>query len=240
MARQLLRQYPRRISKPPTNVTQKFNYLLVTDFEATCEREYILEPQEIIEFPCVAVSTKDWEVKNMFHQYVKPRVNPNLSVFCTDLTGIVQDMVENQPYFPEVFRMFREWLEKGQYFKNGNDSAFVTTGDWDFRVMLPNQCALDNIVVPEQMRQWINLKTSYYEASNYYPRSLKDMLLRLQIMGEGSLHSGIDDSLNMVKIIQALQKKYNHVFQINGKQTVNTNVAFATDLPQESRFTSKS
>lgn len=32
-----------------------------------------------------------------FHQYVLPTYNPKLTAFCTQLTGINQKMVENQP-----------------------------------------------------------------------------------------------------------------------------------------------
>ena len=34
---------------------QQFDYFLVLDFEATCERGIKLKPQEIIEFPCLKV-----------------------------------------------------------------------------------------------------------------------------------------------------------------------------------------
>ena len=35
---------------------QQFDYFLVLDFEATCERDTKLRPQEIIEFPCLKVT----------------------------------------------------------------------------------------------------------------------------------------------------------------------------------------
>ena len=35
---------------------QQFDYFLVLDFEATCERDTRLNPQEVIEFPCLKVS----------------------------------------------------------------------------------------------------------------------------------------------------------------------------------------
>ena len=35
---------------------QQFDYFLVMDFEATCERDTKLKPQEIIEFPCLKVN----------------------------------------------------------------------------------------------------------------------------------------------------------------------------------------
>ena len=35
---------------------QQYDYFLVLDFEATCERDSKLRPQEIIEFPCLKVT----------------------------------------------------------------------------------------------------------------------------------------------------------------------------------------
>lgn len=99
-----------------TKSVQRFQNLLVLDFEATCEKDFRLEPQEIIEFPCVVLSTEDWKVKDVFHEYVKPR-HHNISPFCSDLTGIVQDTVDSQPHFSKIFAQFSQWLQDGRYFQ---------------------------------------------------------------------------------------------------------------------------
>ena len=71
---------------------QKYDYLLVLDFEATCgNKGYEPKPQEIIEFPCAMISTKrKFEVVSIFHEYIRPIHNPTLTTFCTELTGITQ------------------------------------------------------------------------------------------------------------------------------------------------------
>ncbi|EFN75140.1 Prion protein-interacting protein [Harpegnathos saltator] len=208
------------ISHSP-KITQNFEYLLVMDFEATCEKHQPLKPQEIIELPCAVLSTRDWKLKDVFHEYIKPRVHPILTPFCTELTGIIQDIVDNQPYFPDVFSNFCEWLTKGGYFDESNKSTFVTCGNWDLKVMLPSQCKLDGITLPDQFKQWIDLKHTFSEFSMYYPRSLPDMLTRLNIPLQGRLHSGIDDVKNMVAIIQTLQEKYNVQFKITSSSTTS-------------------
>lgn len=215
MAYRLIKRYPRSIYKGSKEVKQHFNYLLVIDFESTCKKYEKMEPQEIIEFPCAAVSTKTWNTENVFHEYIKPKVHPQLTSFCTDLTGIIQDMVDNQPHFPEVFDKFCKWLEKHNYFKEGNDCAFVTCGDWDLKSMLPAQCELDNIPLPDHFQKWINIKDTFCEATQYYPRSLKDMLTFLKIPLQGRLHCGINDVENIVKVIQTLQAQHNVEFKIN-------------------------
>ena len=51
--------------------------------------------QEIIEFPCVIVNARTLELEASWRTYVKPDVHPQLSAFCTKLTGITQDRVNN-------------------------------------------------------------------------------------------------------------------------------------------------
>lgn len=219
MAQRVLTKYPRSIYKGTKEVKQHFNYLLVLDFESTCKRYEKIEPQEIIEFPCAAVSTTTWKIENVFHEYIKPRIHPELTPFCIELTGIIQDMVDKQPYFPETFDKFCEWLKEHNYFKEGNDCAFVTCGDWDLKNMLPSQCTLDKVTLPKEFSKWINLKGSFCDATQFYPRSLKDMLAHSKLPLQGKLHSGIDDVENMVRIIQILQSQYNLQFKINSANT---------------------
>lgn len=60
-------------SSTPTSsnvVPQPFEYFLVLDFEATCEEDTQIKPQEIIEFPTVVVNTKTLQIESEFHHYV--------------------------------------------------------------------------------------------------------------------------------------------------------------------------
>lgn len=208
----------------PDNIVQKFKYLLILDFEATCEKNVQIKNQEIIEFPCIAVSTKNWEIESIFHEYVKPRVNPIISPFCTELTGIMQETIENEEYFPVVLDKFSTWLATNNFIKdinnsnnNNYESTFVTCGDWDLKVMLPNQCSLDNLPVPHYFNQWINLKRIFYMTTQYYPTSLRDMLNKLNLSAKGRLHSGIHDSVNMKRIIETIANKYPVKFDYTSK-----------------------
>ena len=50
---------------------QKFKHFLVLDFEANCENGKKIEPQEIIEFPCLLVDAQNFQVVDTFHKYIK-------------------------------------------------------------------------------------------------------------------------------------------------------------------------
>mmetsp|Transcript_19128 Transcript_19128/g.48971 ORF Transcript_19128/g.48971 Transcript_19128/m.48971 type:complete len:80 (+) Transcript_19128:607-846(+) len=60
----------------------------VVDFEAQCNDGQRIQPQEIIEFPLLALNTRTLEVDFEFHHYVRPVAHPVLTQFCTELTGM--------------------------------------------------------------------------------------------------------------------------------------------------------
>ena len=68
-----------------------FDYLVVIDFEATCfGRDNTEFCQEIIQFPAVLVDLDTLSITDEFCKFVKPVVNPTLTEYCTNLTGITQ------------------------------------------------------------------------------------------------------------------------------------------------------
>lgn len=78
---------------PYGHLFQEFQYFVVIDFEATCDKEKIPHPQEIIEFPSVIVSSFTGQLEACFQTYVRPTCNQVLTDFCKDLTGIQQIQV---------------------------------------------------------------------------------------------------------------------------------------------------
>ena len=73
---------------------QEFQYFVVIDFEATCDKEKNPHPQEIIEFPSVLVNSSTGQLEDQFQVYVRPSHNQQLSDFCKELTGIQQTQVQ--------------------------------------------------------------------------------------------------------------------------------------------------
>jgi len=72
-------------------MANKLRYLLVLDFEATCgESGFPKDRMEIIEFPTIVYDLQEKKEVGTFHEYVKPVIQPRLTEFCTQLTGITQ------------------------------------------------------------------------------------------------------------------------------------------------------
>lgn len=196
---------------------QKFDFFLVMDFEATCKKNADMEPQEIIEFPCLLVSGQSFNIQSQFHRYIKPVHHPILTPFCTELTGITQEMVDHEAHFPEVLKDFNSWFET----QVGDKSfTFVTCGDWDLKTMLPNQCTTSGVPVPPQFDAWINIKKAYKMVMGKYPSHLEEMVVGVGSSFEGRQHSGIDDSKNIFKVLKELAQK-GHVFTNTFQKEIN-------------------
>jgi ERI1 exoribonuclease 3 len=134
---------------------QRFDWFIVLDFEAQCERDAIISPQEIIEFPALLIDGRTFDVVAEFHHYVRPTVHKQLTRFCTELTGITQDQVEQQPELPAVLGMFNDFLVQHGLLHDGSPPSFtfVTCGNWDLQTCLPNQAAFLGIKLPSYFRR---------------------------------------------------------------------------------------
>ncbi|CAH8656838.1 unnamed protein product [Schistosoma margrebowiei] len=180
---------------------QKFAYFMVLDFEATCEQDKQISVAEIIEFPVLMINASTLQTEAIFHRYVRPTVNPTLSDFCTELTGIIQSMVDDQPDLPTVLKTFDSFLDDNNLKIIPYQFAFVTCGDWDLKTMLPKQCKVLGIDVPDYFKQWINLKQVYCGVMGQFPFGMMSMLSGLNIKHTGRHHSGIDDCHNIANIL---------------------------------------
>eukprot|EP01084_Bolivina_argentea_P093248 167744_1 len=121
----------------------QFRYLVVLDFEATCNEPQNPSPQEVIEWPAMIIDIKNKCIlKNSFHYYLKPIIHPKLSRFCTNLTGITQPMVNNGDNIFNVITKWNEFCYENNLLPNNKNkplSCMVTCGDWDLKIMWPMQ-----------------------------------------------------------------------------------------------------
>lgn len=169
-------------------------FYVVLDFEATCQANYRIRPQEIIEFPSVVLDGSTLEEVGRIQLYVRPIAHPRLSEFCTGLTGIQQQTVDAARTFPEVFEEYDAWVRQWP------DAIFVTCGDWDLKTMLPAQCWLSGLHQPDRYHRWLNIKREFEEFYKREARGLAGMVQALGMRFEGRPHSGLDDSINTARV----------------------------------------
>jgi len=195
------------MSKESGIVQQPFKHYLVLDFESTCQEGARIDPQEIIEFPCLLVRAEDLSLVDQFHEYVKPVGKPLLTKFCTDLTGITQGMIQDKDTFPDVLSRFVSWYKS--HGLDPSNATFVTCGQWDLVSMLLQQCIYSDVALPPMLDvstsgEFVNIKLTYQNTTGKYGKGLKDMQKHLGLQFEGRLHSGIDDCRNILSVMKSL------------------------------------
>ncbi len=179
-------------------------YLCVLDFEATCWDDSAKKDQsEIIEFPSVLYKidekNKKYEFVSEFAKYVRPTINPQLSKFCTDLTGITQDMVDSADTIGKVYKEHIKWIETNV---PANATFIIATcGHWDLRTQLPKEVANKKLKSNKLYSNYINVKDEFEYFYKKKATGMVQMLKHFSLPLEGRHHSGIDDSRNISKII---------------------------------------
>jgi inhibitor of KinA sporulation pathway (predicted exonuclease) len=212
--------------KPPT--TQP-DYYAVLDFEANCSGRNISN-HEVIEFPVVFINARTLQPDYTFHQYVRPVKLPVLSQFIRDLTGIEQKTVDAAKPFSEVLKDFVDFCQERGLFAE-KSCVFVTCGGWDLRTMMPRQCMLSGVEIPEMFTSWINLKLAFargvYVPKRGKPLGMAGMLHAAGMEIEGRHHSGIDDVKNICRVLTYMLRA--------GKMPADVQVSRSDDIDHHPR-----
>ena len=189
------------------NTAKGYEYFVVIDFEATCEERNSPDyPHEIIEFPGVIVDGKSGKIVDHWREYCRPIINPQLSEFCTALTGITQKTVDAASTFCDVLEKFNLWLEESGL-GTSHTFALITDGPFDVGRFLRLSCQQAGLEVPSWAEKWINIRKGF---ANFYKASttthlklpgLQTMLTKLDMEFEGNPHSGLDDATNIARVV---------------------------------------
>ncbi|XP_034245299.1 3'-5' exoribonuclease 1-like [Thrips palmi] len=184
-------------------------YYLVLDFEATCNTVNAPDyPHEIIEFPAILVSSRSKAIVDTFQSYVRPEINPTLSDFCVELTGITQATVDAADTFPVVLKKFEEWMAQ-HGLRSQHKCIIVTDGPWDMAQFFHGQCKVAGVEYPSWAKRWLNIRKAfrnYYKKKMHY--NLKGMLETLGMEFEGRPHCGLDDARNIARILLVLIEEH--------------------------------
>lgn len=195
-------------------VRTPLDLILALDVEATCARDGAVEGEswvhEIIEFPVVALNTRTLEIECEFHRYVRPTEKPLLTEFCTELTGIKQEQVDESDTLDVVAQELRGWLEEDVKCIDSDGNmlrpfAFGTDGPWDIHHFVKSEFDRKNVEFPEYFNQWIDVRRTFkahHRLSATTP--LRHMLAKSGMPQVGRAHSGIADARNLVSVIRAL------------------------------------
>lgn len=174
--------------------------------------------QEIIEFPSVLLRIHDdgsVAVVSEIDLFVRPRLHPLLTAFCTELTGIEQVSVDRGVDIVDALHAHTKWLSEHTGVASAGTAKDVeealgrkvlvcTCGDWDLKTMLPTQSRRDGFSIPMHLSRWHNVKQGFEGCYSKRAHGMTDMLRHLKIRLEGRHHSGIDDCRNIARIATAM------------------------------------
>lgn len=173
-----------------------YQYFLIVDLEATCcDRKSIpRQEMEIIEIGAVIVEVKELKIISEFQTFIKPIRHPILTDFCQELTTITQEQINSAPSYLQAIALFEEWLSTYSNF------VFGSWGDYD-RKQFEQDCQFHQVAYPIASEH-INLKKLFSTTQELKSKyGMKQALQLAKIELEGVHHRGIDDAINIAKLM---------------------------------------
>ena len=159
--------------------------------------------QEIIEIGAFRISPVG-EFIDQFQSYVKPRFNPNLSAYCTELTGIDQMDINRSKGFDIAGHAFHQWLVK-----DNNPYLLCCWGEKD--IPLLEQDCYTHQMETDWLRPFIDLKKQYHSIRQIKRKQgLAKTLAKEGLDFEGNHHSALDDALNTARLFVKYLDDWRH------------------------------
>jgi len=212
------------LSSPSIDTQHEFDYLIIIDFEATCDNgehptiSLSRNNQEMIEFPFVCVQILDpseidqsdpnpqyTRITHKEQHYVTPEYTSKLTPFCTQLTGITDETIKLYgKSVREAIHQFDNFIETEMQNKR---FCILTDGEWDLKQLLIRESKNKNIPLKSHFFKFFDMKKEYKKCfPNAQIRSLASMVEHSGIQFVGRHHSGIDDCMTLVQLINVLMR----------------------------------
>lgn len=177
--------------------------VLVIDVESTCWEPPEVQPKgsisEIIEIGIAVVNIKTLEIVQNDSIIVRPQ-SSKLSKFCTKLTTLTQEYVDQGTTFQAAMAILRK-----DY--NSENRTFVSWGDYD-RKMFERNSKDYGVKYPFGPRH-MNLKNSFTMLHGLtHEPGLDGALDYLGLPLEGTHHRGVDDAKNIAKVFISTLVKF--------------------------------
>jgi inhibitor of KinA sporulation pathway (predicted exonuclease) len=171
--------------------------ILIIDLEMTCADDGTItaSEMEVIEMGACWV-TEEGGVLDRFQSFVRPLERPQLTPFCTSLTGITQTAVDAAPLFPAAAHQLALFA-----LKYGDASSHWGSWGVSDRKQIDQECVRHGLGNPLGDLVHRNLKAEFARR-----RKIKQvgMAMALQIVGlvrEGAQHRALDDALNIARLL---------------------------------------
>ena len=170
--------------------------VLIIDLEATCndDNSFPIEIMEVIEVGAV-IATTTGEVVAQFKSFVKPSINPVLTSFCKQLTGITQLEVDTAPPFPVAMAELVKFVTPYRPFQ-----FWGSWGNYDAK-QIRLECQRNNIENPLAWLEHRNIKGDFAKNRKIRQVGTSRALALANLDRDGQHHRALDDAINIAKLI---------------------------------------
>lgn len=162
------------------------------------------EHREIVQLGAAIVETKSFTELEHFDHLVKPTINPKLSDYFIDLTGITQEQVDNEGVeFLTFLSSFYEWCGDRELYCF--DSRVDGSRLFDLDVLQEN-CALLDVTFPFEVDRFHNVNLFFYE-HGYEVKQSGSAPEALGIKLQARPHNAINDVRGLIIGLEELNHR---------------------------------
>ncbi len=140
--------------------------------------------------------------------FCRPQFTP-VTPFCESLTGISGKALEGAGTLADALAMFERYAI-ARFAAQGKSFCLVCDGRWDLGIQLPREARQKGIGLSSFFGRYFDVKVEFARWLAHKPgvpvggRTISGMCETLGIKPEGRAHSGLDDSVNIARIVLAL------------------------------------
>lgn len=182
----------------------KKRYICVVDLEATCtnKNEFPREEMEIIEIGATLVDLNEpsniIKFKNPhFQVLIKPKIHPILTDFCTELTTITQEEIDELGVtFGNAMHRLGQWIAPYR-----NQMVWGSWGEYDKYQFLKDIKRNNVKHYPLKNIEHVNLSMEFRKAQSCGKKGLKKALKMAKLEFEGTQHRALPDAINTSRLI---------------------------------------
>jgi GrpB-like predicted nucleotidyltransferase (UPF0157 family)/inhibitor of KinA sporulation pathway (predicted exonuclease) len=166
--------------------------LIVLDLEATCwEKGQTPERMETIEFGAVKLDSR-LKPAGDYAGLVRPKAEPQLSDFCTQLTSIQQGMVDKADPFPRALENFRRWIGPGLW-------RLASWSAYDLH-QLCRDCARNGVLMPAELERHVDLQALHALLRGIPVQTTAEALARENLPAAGPAHRALYDARSVAAL----------------------------------------
>jgi len=176
---------------------KQLDKIIIIDLEATCWEGKTPEGKmsEIIEIGIALLDVQTGEISDNESIMVQPQFS-EVSTFCTSLTTITQNQVDQGIALAEACQILRDRFKS-------KERIWASYGAYDLN-QFQRECKIKNITYPFG-NEHLNIKVLTSIALKLrHATGMDGALKMLNLELEGTHHRGIDDALNIAKILRKL------------------------------------